>query len=122
MTDSRDKWREANRHREWARLTIAAHRRKGYLVSFTREWLTEKAKSTTHCFLCGIELNFNKKKSRSPQSDSPSLDRIDRDPIMTEENVVIMCYACNTGKGVGTTEEYIERCKRIAKKYGDDEK
>jgi len=115
--ETRDKWRHENRHREWARLTISAHRRKGYLVTFTREWLQELAKKTTHCFLCDIELNFNKKKSRCPQSDSPSLDRVDREPILTEDNIAIMCYACNTGKGVGTLDEYIERCKRIARKH-----
>lgn len=115
--ETRDRWRYINRHREWARLTIASHTRKGCIIHFTREWLEELAKKTTHCYLCGAELNFEKKKTRCPESNSPSLDRMKRALDMTQDNVVIMCYACNTGKGIGTLEEYIARCKRIAKKY-----
>jgi hypothetical protein len=120
--ESRDRWRYNNRHREWARLTILSHQRKGCEIQFTREWLEELAKNTTHCYVCGSKLNFEKKASRCPVPDSPSLDRKARDPVMTQDNIVIMCYACNTGKGIGTLDEYIARCKRIAKKYdtGDD--
>ena len=113
--ETRDKWRYTYRFREWARLTIAAHKRRGLVPHFTQDWLEGQAEKTTHCHLCGAELNFKKKESRCPESNSPSLDRIKRCLEMTQDNVVIICYACNTGKGVGTTEEYIERCKRVAK-------
>jgi hypothetical protein len=115
-------WQQRNPKRCWAKDTIKNHRTNGVKVSTTISELTELALDTTYCPICGVELCFGKKEEGKILTCSPSLDRIDRSKPMTRDNIQILCYACNSGKSVGSLAEYIARCKRIAKKYdiGDD--
>lgn len=95
--------REKNPCKAWASHTISNHRKNGHLVQFTMQELASRASGITNCPVCNKQLNwFNARFSH----DSPSLDRIDMDNVMTLDNVWIICAQCNTTKGSRTLVEF----------------
>jgi hypothetical protein len=48
------------------------------------------------------------------QAATLSVDRIDSNLPYTHSNIVLACWACNSGKGSMTAKEYIQHCKAVA--------
>lgn len=108
------------RFRRWALNTIKTHK-KYYKIEFSLEFLIEMAEKTTHCPICGRELNWLRgHKGRRPRFSNPSLDRINNEDVMTESNIEIVCHRCNTVKSDGSYEEMINYCKAIIERYNHD--
>lgn len=99
---------------KWAHTRIAHKKGLGIKINFSAKWLTKKAHDTTHCELCGKELVYNAEGS---YANFASLDRINNDEILTEDNTWIVCYQCNTTKSNRTLEEFLDYCKRITERW-----
>lgn len=67
--------------------------------------VTFAATASMACYYCGSHECLN------------GIDRIDSTKGYTEDNIVPCCSMCNYMKQDYTHEEFIEQCKRIAKKF-----
>jgi hypothetical protein len=63
------------------------------------------------CAYCGTEMTYER-GGRKPTS--VSIDRVDPAGYYTISNIVLACWACNSGKGEMTAEEYIAHCRQVA--------
>lgn len=93
--------------------TINAHLRKGCIIQVSIEEVEELCRNTPNCKICGIEFKWGEKKS----IHSPSLDRINNEKILTNDNIQILCWRCNTVKGNMTMKEFIEYCNMVSEKF-----
>lgn len=105
-----------NYYNHWAYAVIDRHVRRNMEVHFTREWLEQKARETPCCELCGDELRWEPCERHWMYTNTPTLDRVSNEKVLTIDNVMILCNSCNAGKGVQSLDEYIAKCKRIASK------
>jgi ribosomal protein L11 methylase PrmA len=96
------------------RSTIGAslnkHRKRGNDVIVTIDECMQM--NNDYCFYCGCKLEWAHGTGHS--SRSPTIDRRDNENMLTKDNIVFACYACNAGKHNDTTDEYIARCKRVS--------
>jgi 5-methylcytosine-specific restriction endonuclease McrA len=64
------------------------------------------------CAYCGTPMTY----ARGGRTiKTVSVDRIIFNEPYHRNNIVLACWACNSGKGLMTPEEYIEHCKRVIK-------
>ena len=99
-----------NPYRKWAGNAIHKHKICGYVIQFTTDELTEKAKSVICCSMpqCGVKLNWNWGTKERILSNSPSLDRINNEQVMTLDNTQIICHICNIKKRQKPLTEYVK--------------
>lgn len=102
-------------HASWVTGTMTNHRKSGHNILFTKEWLLNLAKNTSNCPLCGESIDWEVGNKRILQQNSPSLDRKNNAIDLTEEEVWIICYRCNSAKGPHTVQEFLNYCKHIVK-------
>ena len=108
------RWQVNNPERRWVINTLSSHRQKDFEVNITIDALTELAKNTKTCLLCGCELDWSVNTKGYLQFNSPSLDRIDNADTLTLDNVQIICYRCNVTKQNRSMKEFVEYCKLVA--------
>jgi 5-methylcytosine-specific restriction endonuclease McrA len=89
---------------------------KRYTTTLTVTELHEIVLSTKVCPICGVELDYKRGKKHG-KDNSPSLDRINNDNIVTKDNVWIICNRCNRTKSDRTLKEFTEYCSMVASKY-----
>jgi len=105
-----------NPYRMWARASLGCHRSTGYKTEITIDELEILARKSFHCPYCGKKLNyFPEDKKLNP--NSPTLDRINNELILTINNVKILCYQCNISKSNRTEKEFFEFCRRLVEKF-----
>lgn len=114
----RQKHTEKFPRRGWAINTIQNHRTLGYEVEVGFEFLESLANESNNCYICGQELNWDKKGKVVP--DSPTLDRMFNGKFIRSDNICIICHKCNRTKGERTMKEFINYCKKVAEKFGGD--
>ena len=119
MRKPRNRARENEQRRErkrnnyevhWAVTTIY---NRGMIVEFTKDWLEQRAHETKYCELCEVELRWKPCEQHAMFPDTPTLDRISNERVLTKDNTMILCNSCNAGKGIMNLDEYIAKCKRI---------
>lgn len=112
-----------NKPREyWAYSTICGHRKRGCTVFIELNQLIELAHNSDKCAICGIDLDWQSMtKGGAPQKNSPSLDRINCDTILTLSNIQVVCVLCNLTKNSRTMSEFINYCKIVANRFKDKE-
>lgn len=101
--------------RGWANQAIGSHRRKGHTIELTIDELYNFALEVKNCPICGVELSWGKKNGHI-RNHSPSLDRINNDPVLNINNIWIICAKCNAAKGDLNMEEFVEYCRNIVKR------
>lgn len=103
----------------WAYDSIRGHKQKrlGLTVQIDVKWLTELARRTTNCRICGQELLYLN-QGRHGRGSSPSLDRINNESVLRPDNVQIICFSCNMTKWQRTMEEFIRYCGSVWWKFG----
>ncbi|RLC86712.1 MAG: hypothetical protein DRJ03_08035 [Chloroflexi bacterium] len=107
-------WRASNPKRYWAMIALKGHRRRGFNIEITTDNLFDLAENTEECWICGCKLDWSIcTKSGKPQSNSPSLDRIDNGNVLTLNNIQIICYRCNVAKSMMSMKEFVEYCKNV---------
>jgi len=102
-------------HRIWSQQTLAGHRQMGYIINISINELTELSKVSPVCNMCGKELCWTVKGRKHAHHDSPSLDRINNEKELKNNNIQIICHQCNTTKGTRTYNEFIDYCSIICK-------
>jgi len=108
------KYYRKNLYRIWAIATINHHKKRDFDVIIIIDELEELAKNTIYCPLCDIKLKWEKGKK---QDNSPTLDRINNEKILTLDNIKIICSKCNTTKSNRTMNEFIKYCTKISNKF-----
>jgi hypothetical protein len=88
--------------RTWAQHTLSSHKRKGIIVTLTREQIENIAIKIISCPLCNCTLTYSKEFSDC----SASLDRIDNDKSLSIDNAQILCYRCNNAKRTMSMNEF----------------
>jgi 5-methylcytosine-specific restriction endonuclease McrA len=110
-------WRENHPYSVWANNVRQQHKRRGIEVRLSRQELAEIAKTETakKCAYCETHLDwtYGTKKGQI-QDNSPTADRLNNEKFIDRNNIRIVCYRCNMGKGRWTLAEFISHCKRIA--------
>jgi len=99
-------------YRYWASGVLRLHRRRGFTINISVDDLERIAKETIYCPICKCKLCWTNPKSFP---SSPTLDRINNENFLNEENSWIICYHCNCSKQDRTIKEFIEYCKIVAK-------
>lgn len=108
------KWCKDHLYRKWAQATLRYHRSK-YNVDMNVNILEERAKQTTRCELCGIELQWA--IGHGISSESPTLDRRDNGDTLTADTTMIICRRCNASKQDRSLAEFVEYCNTILEKW-----
>lgn len=112
----RNKKRNSLRPRyAWSVSSLQSHRVRGFKNEVTPTELELLANSTTNCGICGCELDWGKKGKK--KSNSPTIDRINNEKILTVDNIMIVCSYCNVAKSTKTLTEFIEYCRNIVRRY-----
>lgn len=99
----------------WAIHRLSQHG-KNYKINITSKQLSEMAMNTPTCFYCGATLDYEPYKRKTPRQKA-SLDRKDNGQEINENNISITCLCCNITKRSRTHAEFVEYCKKIAKKF-----
>jgi hypothetical protein len=100
------RWRQNNKVRVWALQALDKHRRHGHDVRVTIDDLIELARITTICLYC-------KKILQCDRTGMASLDRMNNEKILTDDNIQIICCKCNFLKGNRTHSEFMEYCNTL---------
>jgi hypothetical protein len=113
-------WKILHSRRYWSRNVRNKHitgggRSKKFDVRFSVGELMEIAYRTDSCPSCGKHLDWGYgTKGQKAQHNSPSLDRLNNEIVMTMDNIQIICYQCNVGKISQTNEQFYAHCWNIA--------
>jgi 5-methylcytosine-specific restriction endonuclease McrA len=78
--------------------------------------IRELARKTTHCGICGCELDWE--GDRSNKNDNrPTLDRANNESHIAIDNIQIICRKCNRTKSDRTMSEFIEYCRNVTNRF-----
>jgi hypothetical protein len=73
------------------------------------------------CLCCKSDLDYSTGRGRADRDNSPSLDRFDSRRGYTIDNVVVICYRCNTLKKDGAIEEFENILRYMRGEHGTNE-
>jgi signal recognition particle subunit SEC65 len=104
-----------NPQKSWAKRTIYNHRRRGFQVDLTIESLENIAKHIINCPICGVKLTWN--NGSGQHQSSPTLDRVNNELYLNQNNIQILCRYCNVTKSSRTMKEFVEYCRMVVEKY-----
>lgn len=110
--------RKENPIKLWCSSTINKHRSNGYIVNIRPLELYDFVKDIKTCEICGCDLKWEGEKQGRQLKDSPTLDRVDNEQILTLNNIQILCAQCNVMKGNRPMNEFIAYCNMVGEKYG----
>lgn len=121
MIKSQFKFAKKRPHQVWATHTISRHRRRGFKIDVTIKQITELAKKTTECWICGAKLVFGYKGGKHGWyngAGNPSLDVINStNKVLVIDNIQIICAQCNSAKHGLSMTEFINYCKTVIQRY-----
>lgn len=107
--------RESKRFREWAQRTTYSHRKNNYKVKISIDALEKLASISPNCAICGCEMSWDVPDFAGPHPNTPTLDRVDNESELREDNVAIVCHKCNITKQDRTMLEFIDYCQIVLK-------
>jgi len=108
-------WDTKNPHYRWAGGVLRVHKTRGFKIEISVRQLRDIAIQTPLCQYCAKPLKWGSGRGERPRHDTPTMDRLRNEGVVTTENIRIVCYQCNMGKGQETLEQYIEHCKAVVK-------
>lgn len=108
----------ADPYRAFARGTIRDHRRTGCTINFSIDDLVAPARATPDCPICRCALNWDYSKPRRSADDSPTLDRINNNTVLSINDVQVICHSCNRTKSDRTAAEFAEWCRIVGQPAG----
>jgi len=115
---NRAQWLLTKPWKYWSNRTRTNHRSRGYDVSgLSRSDLEEKAEATEFCPICGVRLNWDFAARKRHDGDTPTLDRIHNDNVLTPENVWVVCHRCNGAKGAMSFAEFVRHCQTVGERF-----
>lgn len=111
-----------NPMRYWVYTALKSHKRKGFLINVTPEFVYNLAVVSPHCFYCGSLLDYTTprgKRNTVGLSNLPTIDRIDNGNNINEDNIRIICCRCNSTKYDRTELEFYNYCNKIVNMLRD---
>jgi len=108
------KWYASNPFRYWSRNSISHHKRSGFVVKLSINWLEKLAEESIKCRICGNQLDWKIYGKNKVNPKSPTLDRLNNEKELREDNVIIICHECNRTKGARSWNEFISYCRMVA--------
>jgi hypothetical protein len=109
-------WHYKNPHRSWAIATKNHHIKDGIQVYMTIDELESAAKAHGKCMICGEDLHYGKKNG-SVVMNSPTLDRMNNEDYIDNNNSMVLCLRCNLTKQDRTMEQFLDYCERVLVKF-----
>jgi hypothetical protein len=106
-----------NPRRRWATACLSGHRRRGYVIQITSEELYQTASKTDLCFICGCQMDWKLGNKGYMNNRSPTLDRLNNEGVIRNDNILILCYKCNATKRDRTLKEFLDYCRAVAAKF-----
>ena len=101
----------------WARMSIGNHKRSGFSIDINLfDDLLPLALEADKCKICDVPLSWGYLNGKHLMT-TPSLDRINNEKHITKNNIQIICFMCNSTKGIRTMPDFISYCKYVAKKF-----
>lgn len=133
QTESQRKWRKLNPDKQSAtnkraidnmsdtllyshRASAKKRNDKRFKTELTVTELHTIVLTTEYCPICGTKLDYTKGKKHG-KDNSPSLDRINNDDVVTKDNVWVICNRCNRTKSNRSMKEFTDYCVMVASKY-----
>jgi hypothetical protein len=110
----RNTYNRKHPERRWAESSIHGHKRKGYDVQIDIYELEQIAKQIKQCQYCGNILIYATGKNKT-LDETPTMDRINREKVITKNNIQIICHKCNAMKSYRKHDEFIQQCIKIVK-------
>lgn len=104
-------------YRHWARNTKWYHESRDIPVYMSIDELEQAAKSHLTCMICGKPLDYGRKVKGKVNDDSPTLDRLNNEGYIDNNNCIILCLKCNASKRDRTMKEFIEYCLMVVRKF-----
>jgi len=101
--------------RQWCYRTREKHKRIGYDVQLSSDDLFKIIKNINNCEICGCLLEWWPTGKAS--NESPTLDRLNNEQCINENNIQVLCLKCNTMKHNNTIPELINWCELVLSKY-----
>ena len=78
---------------------------------------------TKVCPICGRELEWTyNNKQRASKPETPSLDRVKNEKILTIDNIAIICWQCNISKRNQSVKEFVDYCRKVVEKASEAER
>jgi len=78
---------------------------------------------TKVCSICGRELEWTyNNKQRASKPETPSLDRVKNEKILTIDNIAIICWQCNISKRNQSVKEFVDYCRKVVEKASEAER
>ena len=111
------KYNETHRFLIWAKGTVRRHVDNGYFVVVKVWQLAELAERSDRCPYCGVELWCGPKNGMGSQPNSPTLDRVDNEDVVTSDNIEIVCHRCVSTKRDRTRAELVRYCQGVVARY-----
>lgn len=109
--ESTRKWTEKNPVRRFAAQSLNFKRHSGHIVNITINDVVQMWDDQHGlCALSGIPMKSSK---GGTSFDSPTLDRIVPSLGYNPNNVRLLCYAVNAGRGTLTDEAFVEVCRAV---------
>src|SRR6267378_6101913 len=106
-----------NPRRRWAIACLAGHRRRGYKIEITSKELYALALKTENCFICQAPLEWQLGNKGHMNKRSPTLDRLDNEGVIRNDNILILCYQCNATKRDRTLKEFLDYCRAVTSRF-----
>jgi hypothetical protein len=110
------KYRREHRARYWATNSIFKHKQSGFDVEISVDFLEDLYNKTEFCQICGTKLEKESSK-RKDYGNTPTLDRIDNEKVIKEDNCWIVCHSCNTMKGSHPMNQFLEKIGKIIERF-----
>ena len=104
-----------NRKRYWSSITLRQHKAKGNIINVSTDFVEQLANNALLCPICKCKLDWI--GGNGLNKCSPTLDRIDNENELREDNIWIICHKCNATKRDRTMQEFIDYCKMIIETF-----
>jgi 5-methylcytosine-specific restriction endonuclease McrA len=88
--------------------SIRHHRDCGYNICVSIKFVENLFTSVKECPICGTKFISDKDKT---------LDRINNESAIRENNIWIICNKCNTTKSNRTFKEFVEYCRNVVSRH-----
>ena len=110
-----DNYKKSHPARLKAIYALKNHRQRGDTTLVSTKFVEMLFKNTQVCLICGVEMTAG--YGRGLTNASKSLDVIDNDTTLREDNVQVICHGCNSTKRDRTMVEFVDYCAMVVRKF-----
>lgn len=101
--------------RYFAKNTIASHKNNKFKINVTEEYIVNLVNKIDYCPICGCKLL--KEYGKGHSLNNVSIDRINNEKELNEQNIQVICRGCNITKLNRNMEEMYIYCSNFIEYY-----